>query len=171
MSRYTPPTANPHKKDPVAPILPPPCECRGDISSQKRIALHGGVAATLTSIALHCATKTDSNPPPPPQIKWQAQLHHKEALAAERKIVTAYLKDSHCGCVFLLTIEVLTIEVFMLRFIIFTYCAGTARKKDQIESPDRGTASKKTRPIFPRLQKKRPHRISTVNNQDQANVP
>ena len=31
--------------------------CRGKSSLQKRIALHGGVAATLTPIALHCATK------------------------------------------------------------------------------------------------------------------
>ena len=31
--------------------------CRGKISLGKRIALHGGVAATLTPIALHCATK------------------------------------------------------------------------------------------------------------------
>ena len=31
--------------------------CRREICLQKRIALHGGVAATLTQIALHCATK------------------------------------------------------------------------------------------------------------------
>ena len=49
--------SNPRGKDPVAPILPPPCQCRGEISLQKRIALHGGGAATLTPIALHCATK------------------------------------------------------------------------------------------------------------------
>ena len=49
--------AKPHKNDPVAPILPPPCQCRGEVSLQNRIALHGGVAATLTPIALRCATK------------------------------------------------------------------------------------------------------------------
>ena len=47
----------PSQKDPVAPILPPLCQCRGEISLQKWIALHGGVAATLTPTALHCATK------------------------------------------------------------------------------------------------------------------
>ena len=31
--------------------------CRGKVSFRKRIALHGGVAATLTPIALHCTTK------------------------------------------------------------------------------------------------------------------
>ena len=31
--------------------------CRRESSLQKRITLHGGVAATLTPIALHCATK------------------------------------------------------------------------------------------------------------------
>ena len=44
VSRYFPHTLP--KKDPVAPILPPPCHTslslwRGEISLQKRIALHG----------------------------------------------------------------------------------------------------------------------------------
>ena len=53
-----PPPLPPPKKDLVAPIL-----C-GEMSLQKRIALHGGVAAILTPIALHCATK-----PPKPRQK------------------------------------------------------------------------------------------------------
>ena len=60
MSRYTP--MHP-KKDPVASVLPPHCHneyfncqrCRGSISKRKRIALHGGGAATLSHVALHCA--------------------------------------------------------------------------------------------------------------------
>ena len=36
--------------------------CRWKKSLQKRIALHGGVAATLTPIALHCATKFMKTP-------------------------------------------------------------------------------------------------------------
>ena len=39
VSRYTPPTLT--KKEPIAPVLPPPCQCRGDISLQNQIALHG----------------------------------------------------------------------------------------------------------------------------------
>ena len=35
---------------------PSPPMCRGEMSLQKWIVLHGGVATTLTSIALHCAT-------------------------------------------------------------------------------------------------------------------
>ena len=44
------------KNDLVATILPPLCHC-GESSLQKRIALYGGVAATLTPMALHCASK------------------------------------------------------------------------------------------------------------------
>ena len=47
--------SNPYKKDPVAPILPPCCQRRKSLA--ERIALHRGVAATLTPIRLHCATK------------------------------------------------------------------------------------------------------------------
>ena len=57
----------PHpKKDPAVPILSSPCDsecfncrrCRAlMISKRKRIALHGGVAATLPRVALHCPTK------------------------------------------------------------------------------------------------------------------
>ena len=77
MSRSTPPPPKHH----VAPVFPPPvaivfgvfwrerrlgvtlevshwkCQkCRGKISFRKWIALHEGVATTLTPIALHCAT-------------------------------------------------------------------------------------------------------------------
>ena len=48
MSRYIPPRP-PQKKDPVAPMMPlvtPLSLCRGEISLQKRIALHRGLAAT-----------------------------------------------------------------------------------------------------------------------------
>ena len=36
--------------------------CREEACLQKRLALHGGVAATLTPIAPHCATKTRGQP-------------------------------------------------------------------------------------------------------------
>ena len=39
--------------------LPPPCpgRCRTEIWVWKGVALHGGVAATVAGVALHCATK------------------------------------------------------------------------------------------------------------------
>ena len=39
--------------------LPPPCvgRCRTEIRVCKGVALHGGVAATVAGVALHCATK------------------------------------------------------------------------------------------------------------------
>ena len=39
--------------------LPPPCagRCRTEIWVGKGVALHGGVAATVAGVALHCATK------------------------------------------------------------------------------------------------------------------
>ena len=53
--RYTPPTVT--KKTCRTYLATSLCQCRKEIALQKRIALHGGVAATLTPIALHCATK------------------------------------------------------------------------------------------------------------------
>ena len=52
MSRHTP------KNFGVAP-KPPPCagRCRTEIWVWKGVALHGGVAATVAGVALHCATK------------------------------------------------------------------------------------------------------------------
>ena len=55
MSRGTPPP--PQKKTLSHLSCHPLSLCRGESSLQKRIALHGGVAAALTPIALHCATK------------------------------------------------------------------------------------------------------------------
>ena len=51
--------------NPVAPVLPPHCHnehlscqrCRGSISKRKRIALHGGVAATLGPLQHHLDAK------------------------------------------------------------------------------------------------------------------
>ena len=42
--------------------LPPPCprRCRTQIWVWKGVALHGGVAATVAGVALHCATKSPS---------------------------------------------------------------------------------------------------------------
>ena len=42
--------------------LPPPCagRCRTEIWVWKGVALHGGVAATVAGVALHCATKHNS---------------------------------------------------------------------------------------------------------------
>ena len=50
--------ATPPKNFGVAP--PPPCagRCRTEIWVWKGVALHGGVAATVAGVALHCATKT-----------------------------------------------------------------------------------------------------------------
>ena len=43
---------------------PPPCagRCRTEIWVLKGVALHGGVAATVAGVALHCATKVTSDP-------------------------------------------------------------------------------------------------------------
>ena len=67
--------SNPHKKDPVAPILSPPCQCRGEISLQERIALHEGVAATLTPIAVNCATKLQHKAPKNRECRLQRQCN------------------------------------------------------------------------------------------------
>ena len=44
--------------------LPPPCagRCRTEIWVWKGVALHGGVAATVAGVALHCATKNSRYP-------------------------------------------------------------------------------------------------------------
>ena len=52
--------------------------CRNEICLQKRIALHRGVAATLTPIALHCATKLQRAPPENAKI----EKHFKDDLVA-----------------------------------------------------------------------------------------
>ena len=54
VSRYTPPTLT---KKTLSHLSCHPRQCCRAISLQRWIALHGGVAATLTPIALHCATK------------------------------------------------------------------------------------------------------------------
>ena len=52
MSRYTP------KNFGVAPCPPPvPGGVAPKFGSEKVVALHGGVAATVAGVALHCATK------------------------------------------------------------------------------------------------------------------
>ena len=60
MSRYT--SVPPAKKDPVAPVLPPHYQseyfnCQVNLD-RYTIELHGGVAATFSRVALHCATKS-----------------------------------------------------------------------------------------------------------------
>ena len=67
--RTTSPIPPPQEKDPVAPILPPSCHnehiscqrSRGSISKQKRIVPQGRVAATLSHVAVHSATKLGKN--------------------------------------------------------------------------------------------------------------
>ena len=70
VSRYTAPLSAGVSRCIPIPMQERPCRtsltslslCRGESSLQKRIALHGGVAATLTPIALHCATKPKTGP-------------------------------------------------------------------------------------------------------------
>ena len=75
VSRYIP---HPPKDRPCRTYLAtPPSLCRGESSLQKRIALHGGVAATLTPIALHCATKPEKCPSrwtKLPEITWKGPI-------------------------------------------------------------------------------------------------
>ena len=77
----------------------------------------------------------------------------------------------------------LTVEVFCLRFVFFTYGGGTVGKKDLTRFPDGGkrkqkrpnlisgrggAVSKKDQTDFHRKQK-RPNQISPVSKRDQAN--
>ena len=59
---------------------PPPRQCRKEISLQTRIALHGGAAATLTPIALHCATKVQIPKPLTRASKRVPGVHGKRGL-------------------------------------------------------------------------------------------
>ena len=58
----------------------------------------------------------------------------------------------------------LTVEVFYLRFVFFTYGGGTVSKKDQTQFPDGGNR-----------EQKRPNLISglgeTVSKKDQTDFP
>ena len=58
VSRYTPPKI-------LVSHLPPPCagRCRTEMWVWKGVALHGGVAATVAGVPLHCATKPPSQSP------------------------------------------------------------------------------------------------------------
>ena len=55
-------TPQPSQERPCLTLLATPCQrCRGSISKRKRIVLYGGVAATLSRVAFHCATKSGSS--------------------------------------------------------------------------------------------------------------
>ena len=49
--------------------------CRGSISKRKRIALHGSVAASLSRVALRCATKAPIEPSPNLAVKLPMEMH------------------------------------------------------------------------------------------------
>ena len=57
-------------------VAPPPPACAG----RKGVALHGGVAATVAGVALHCATKLVTREPKHPSCSISTEVRHGQSL-------------------------------------------------------------------------------------------